>query len=57
MTEVTPAQPQQPGRMDNFTKMTELMSNRGVCRTAPSTPGPLNIFAFSDNICMHFNIQ
>ena len=38
VTEVTPVQPQQPGRIDNSTNhqlMNESMSDEGVCRTAP----------------------
>ena len=48
VTEVTPDQTQQPGCIDNSTNhdsvsqsVNELMSDKGVCRTAPATPGLL----------------
>ena len=48
MTEVTSVQPQQPGRIDNekFPQIirvifNELITDEGVCRTAPATPGLL----------------
>ena len=53
---MTAVQPQQLGCIDNSTShqlMNELMSDEGVCRTAPATPGLLNthkpivIFSFT----------
>ena len=49
MTEVTPVQPQQPGRKDNKIwrkRISELINHKAVCRTAPATPGLLRTQQF-----------
>ena len=47
VTDVTPVQPQQPGRIDNMIRrkrsLTQLMNDKAVCRKAPAAPGLLTI--------------
>ena len=59
MTEVTPVQPQQPGRIDNkiwrksiTESMNQLMNDEAVCRTARATPGLLTMVVFPTVLSM-----
>ena len=59
VTEVTPAQPQQPGRIDNkiwrkwlTDLINQLFNYKGVCRTDPATRGCISAFLFlTSGIC------